>query len=99
MKKTASLFLLLPLLGHALLSHAESTIAIKPQQIQTLGITVAPLTASSHVKSSMLPGEVVVPIGQERVVSAPQSGLIDTLYVAAGQSVKRGQAIAHISSA
>jgi len=99
LKKTASLFLLLPLLSHALLSHAESTIAIKPQQMQTLGITVAPLTASSHVKSNMLPGEVVVPIGQERVVSAPQSGLIDTLYVAAGQSVKRGQAIAHISSA
>jgi RND family efflux transporter MFP subunit len=32
------------------------------------------------------------------VVSAPQSGLIDKLYVAAGQSVKKGQPVAHLNS-
>lgn len=99
MKKTINIFLLIPLLGHALLSHAESTIVINPRQMQTLGIAVTPLTAASPVMSNQLPGEIVVPVGQERVVSAPLGGLIDALYVAAGQSVKRGQVIAHISSA
>lgn len=94
MKKTAWIFLLAPLLGHA-----ESIIAINPAQMQTLGITVAPLAAASPVMSNRLPGEIVVPVGQERIVSAPLGGLIDALYVAAGQSVKRGQAVAHISSA
>ena len=31
-------------------------------------------------------------------MSAPQSGLIDQLYIAAGQTVKKGQAIAHLNS-
>jgi RND family efflux transporter MFP subunit len=38
-------------------------------------------------------------VGQERVVSAPQAGLLDQLFVAAGQEVKKGQPIAHLTSA
>lgn len=73
-------------------------IAMSTKQQQTLGITVAPLRASAAMSSYRLPGEIAVPVGQERVVSAAQSGLIDALFVAAGQSVKKGQALAHISS-
>lgn len=94
MKKIVWLFLLSPVIGHA-----EVNIAISPQQMRTLGITLAPIAKASPVTSNRLPGEIVVPIGQERIVSAPQSGLIDALYVAAGQTVKRGQKIAHITSA
>jgi cobalt-zinc-cadmium efflux system membrane fusion protein len=81
-----------------LTANATDEIAFNPQQMQTLGISVAPLALSSAVLSNRLPGEVVVPVGQERVVSAPQGGLIDVMHVAAGQSVKRGQALAHITS-
>lgn len=68
------------------------------KQQQTLRIVSAPVAAASAVTGNRLPGEIAVPVGQERVVSAAQSGLIDAVFVAAGQSVKKGQALAHISS-
>lgn len=73
-------------------------IVMTPKQQQALGIVVAPVSVSSALTSNRLPGEIVVPVGQDRVVSSAQSGLIDALFVAAGQSVKKGQALAHISS-
>ncbi|OIQ84030.1 cobalt-zinc-cadmium resistance protein CzcB [mine drainage metagenome] len=73
-------------------------IAMTQKQQQALGIVVAPVSASSALSSNRLPGEITVPVGQERVVSAPQAGLVDALYVAAGQSVRKGQALAHITS-
>lgn len=94
MKKCLFVMLLLPLVAYA-----GNNIAFTPKQIQDLGIKVAALSQADAAASSRLPGEITVPVGQERVVSAPQSGLIDALYVAAGQQVKRGQALAHISSA
>jgi len=77
---------------------AADSIAMNARQQQALGILVAPLGATTALASNRLPGEIVVPVGQERVVSSAQSGLIDALFVAAGQTVKKGQAIAHISS-
>lgn len=77
---------------------AEALIPMSPAQQRTLGIAVAPLDAAAGVSGNRLPGEIVVPVGQERVVSSPQPGLIDVLYVAAGQSVSKGQKLAHISS-
>lgn len=67
-------------------------------QQRSLGVMVAPLGKNTVFNSRRFPAEIVVPVGQERVVSAPQSGLLDQLHVAAGQSVKKGQAIAHLSS-
>ncbi len=94
MKKILTTILFFPL---AVL--AAGDIPMTPQQMQTLGIHVMPLAQAEAVSSNRLPGEIMVPVGQERMVSAPQGGLIDALYVAAGQQVKRGQALAHISSA
>lgn len=78
--------------------HANALIAFNPLQMRTLGISVSGLAPANPVMSNQLPGEIVVPVGQERIVSAPQGGLLDTVYVAAGQSVKRGQVLAHLSS-
>lgn len=75
-----------------------NVIVMTQKQQQALGIMVAPVSASSLLTSNRLPGEITVPVGQERIVSAPQTGLIDALFVAPGQSVKKGQALAHISS-
>lgn len=94
MKKYGFILLLWPLL-----LNAAGDIPITPQQAQAMGIRVMALSAVDIAKGNRLPGEITVPVGQERMVSAPQSGLIDTLYVAAGQPVKRGQALARISSA
>jgi len=67
-------------------------------QQQSLGVTVTPIGKNTMLSSRRFPAEIVVPIGLERVVSAPQSGLLDQLFVAAGQEVKKGQAIAHLTS-
>lgn len=67
-------------------------------QQQSLGVTVTPIGKNTVLSSRRFPAEIVVPIGQERVISAPQSGLLDQLYVAAGQEVKKGQPIAHLTS-
>lgn len=79
-----------------------SNIAISLKQQQTMGIVVAPLAGNSGQINAQvnqrLPGEIVVPIGQERVISAAQAGLVDSLNVAAGADVKKGQALGHITS-
>lgn len=77
---------------------ATSEIVIAVKQQESLGIRVSPLVKNEAMRSKQFPAEITVPISQERIVTAPQSGLLDTLYVAAGQEVKKGQAIAHISS-
>ena len=77
---------------------AAEIIAITPAQQQGLGITLAPVSAYSTVSGGRMPGEIVVPVGQERVVSSPQPGLVETVLAAAGQNVKKGQALARISS-
>lgn len=80
---------------------AESAVADVPMtnaQQRSLGIVVAPVGKNTVIISRRFPAEIVVPIGQERVISAPQSGLLDQLYVAAGQTVKKGQVVAHLNS-
>jgi len=78
---------------------AKDEIEVSAKQIQTLGITMASLGVASAVISRQLPGEIVIPVGQERIVGAPQAGLVDVMHVAVGQSVKRGQVIGHVHSA
>lgn len=77
---------------------ASAQIAITPAQQQMLNIKVAPLGASASLASQRLAGEVVIPVTQERVVTAPQSGLVTELHASAGQAVKKGQPLAQISS-
>lgn len=77
---------------------AADTIAITPTQQQSMGITVVPVSAFSAMSGSRMPGEIMVPVGQERVVSAAQPGLVDAVFAAAGQNVRKGQALAHLSS-
>ncbi len=92
-------FFLLFTLSNVLIANAEmADIAMTASQQLSLGVTVAPIGKNSVFNSRHFPAEIVVPIGQERVVSAPQSGLLDRLYIAAGQTVKKGQVIAHLTS-
>jgi membrane fusion protein, heavy metal efflux system len=77
---------------------AGELVRMTPAQIKTLGITTELIQANSNANSQRLPGEIVVPVDQTRIISAPQSGLIDQMLVATGQRVKQGQALAHLSS-
>jgi len=83
----------------SLINNAQAAdVVMTASQQQSLGVTVAPIGKNNVFSSRHFPAEIVVPVGQERVVSAPQSGLIDQVYIAAGQTVKKGQVIAHIHS-
>lgn len=73
-------------------------IAMSVAQQQSLGVTVTPVGKNTMLSSRRFPAEIMVPVGQERIISAPQSGLLDQLFVAAGQEVKKGQVIAHLTS-
>lgn len=88
------------LLGLAIpsLSHAAEPIAFSTTQITRLGIELAALQDVETVFSRRLPARVVIPPSQERVVSAPQAGLIVKLHVAQGDVVKKGQVLAVIES-
>jgi RND family efflux transporter MFP subunit len=93
------LVLLLSLVCASLnIANAGEVLRISPTQIKTLGIATEPIQANSNANSQRMPGEVVVPVDQARIISAPQSGLIDQMLVATGQRVKQGQALAHLSS-
>ena len=74
-------------------------VVMSATQQKSLGITLATVGKNNMMNSRLFPAEIAVPIGQERVVSAAQSGLIDQLFVAAGQEVKKGQTVAHVISA
>lgn len=91
--------LLISLLFLPLASMATGEIAFSAKQMQTLGIRVAKLSPAGANASNRLPGEIIVPVGQERMVSAPQSGLVSAMHVAVGQQVRRGQVLAQLSSA
>lgn len=86
------------LICYGLVAQAGQAITVTPAQIKTLGIQTTALESQANASSQRLPGEIVVPIDQARVVSAPQPGLIDQVMVAAGQQVKQGQVLAHLSS-
>lgn len=100
---TSSLIALITVTLFSLMANAQAAdqaanIFITSSQQQSLGVTVTPIGKNTMLSSRRFPAEIVVPVGQERVVSAPQSGLLDQLFVAAGQDVKKGQAIAHLTS-
>ena len=93
------LMLLLSLVCASLnIANAGEVVRITPAQVKTLGIETSPMQANANAHSQRLPGEIVVPVDQARIISAPQSGLIDQMLVATGQRVKQGQALAHLSS-
>lgn len=94
-----ALFTALLIVQQALAAEVPVTrIVITPAQQQTLGIKVAEIAKDGNLASQRLAGEVMIPVSQERVVTASQSGLVAALHVAAGQQVKKGQVLAEVSS-
>lgn len=92
-------YLLILIATLSFISNAQAAdIAISATQQQSLGIAVSAIGKNTSLTSRRYPAEISIPIGQERVVSAAQSGLIDQLYIAAGQQVQKGQALAHMTS-
>lgn len=85
-------------LGWPLQAAATETITLTPQQQAALGIRLGQAEQVNSFSSLKFPGEVILPVGREYIVSAPQTGLIEQMYVAAGQQVQRGQPMVRLSS-
>lgn len=73
-------------------------IQMTPKQTQALGITVGPLSAQTGVPGNGFPAQVVIPNGQLQVVSAPLSGLIQSVAVSVNDTVTKGQMLARFAS-
>ena len=73
-------------------------IRMEERQIRSAGIEVARVEPDSGVPELLLPGTVVVPPAQLRVVAAPAGGLIEALYVPPDQAVRAGEPIARMRS-
>lgn len=77
---------------------AADLINMSALQQKNLGVKTIALQASNNGAGQAYPAEVVVPVDQIRAVSTAYAGLISQLTVTAGQTVKRGQVLAQISS-
>lgn len=95
MKKILSLLLLLTC--HNVIAN-ENKIIISQVQFYNLGVKTDKLQTIKQVPLLYAPAKVVIPPSQEYVVSAAQAGLISKLTVTQGDSVKKGQILAHINS-
>ncbi len=71
---------------------------LTPIQIKSLGVETAALTRQGGSQSPGMPATVLIPDGQTRVLAAPLAGLVLATLAAEGEPVKRGQALARLSS-
>lgn len=73
-------------------------LTLSPAQLQALGVETALVQAAAAGAQGGLPARVTVPNAQMRVVAAPVAGMVETLTVAPGASVRRGQVVARLAS-
>lgn len=90
--------LVIPFLAFSGFSSAAEPLLLQAAQIKALGIETALADEVNLSRKGTLPATVLVPNAQMRIVSAPVGGMIEMLAVAPGDSVKRGQVLARLSS-
>jgi cobalt-zinc-cadmium efflux system membrane fusion protein len=96
--KFLSFNLALVLLTAAGAARASHEIAISPEQMQRLGITLGRVEAVDAYVTDRMPARVVIPPQQARVVAASRGGLVTALHAAQGDEVRAGSALANIES-
>ncbi len=73
-------------------------ISLTQEQIRAFGLQTATVARTDMSPGFSYPAEVVVPSTQLQIISALQGGLLETLLVAEGDSVTKGQTVARIKS-
>ena len=82
----------------AVSAQASHEITFTRAQMERLGVATAPVTPGTAFQTETLPARVVIPPDQERVVSAPQGGLVTALHAAKEEPVREGAVLAEIRS-
>jgi membrane fusion protein, heavy metal efflux system len=74
------------------------TYALTEQMEQRAGITVQPVARRSLASPALFSSTIEAPSNNSGVVTAPVAGIVTRVLADVGQSVKRGQILAYISS-
>ncbi|HAE99893.1 MAG TPA: efflux RND transporter periplasmic adaptor subunit [Methylophilaceae bacterium] len=90
--------LFITLLTMTLNTAQAEVIQLTSSQINNMQIKTIAINPDSGTSARRYSAEVILPATQQRMITAPQQGLIDALHVSLGNTVKKGQVIAHISS-
>jgi len=77
---------------------ANEAVKFNEDEINNIGIEVAIIHQASQSATQALPAQVTIPNKSQRVVSAPQSGVIEVMLVAEGDTVTAGQALVELNS-
>lgn len=77
---------------------AANEIKLTAAQAKAMGVATTALSGSTAGAGRGLPARVVVPNHQLYVISAPLAGLVESVAVAPGQAVKKGQVMARLQS-
>lgn len=80
------------------LTSQANEIVLTAKQQKSMGIALAQVEQAVEGQAKRFSAEVILPPAQERLISAPQSGLLESMQVAVGDTVKKGQVLAKISS-
>jgi RND family efflux transporter MFP subunit len=85
--------------GFATHATAQSPqVPVTDSQARSLGVRVVRPTASRTDQTLAFPAQIIVPTAQLWVVSAPVAGMVESLSVARGDHVMRGQTVASMQS-
>lgn len=77
---------------------AAEPLSLSTAQLRALGLEVRVAAEAGGGRAGGLPARVLVPVEQARVIAAPVAGMVESLAVAPGQAVKRGQVLARLAS-
>lgn len=77
---------------------SAAPILLQKSQMQAMGIETQAAGSGGSRHNGSLPARVVVPPAQMRIIASPVPGLIDSLRVAPGNRVRRGQVLATLVS-
>ncbi len=96
--RTMNQFVSLVIVSLSFLTVQAGEIVLTANQQKSMGIAVASIELAVAGQAKRFSAEVILPPAQERLISAPQNGLLESMSVAVGDSVKKGQVLARISS-
>ena len=76
----------------------DVVIRMEERRFRVGGFELGRVEAETGPSEILLPGQVVVPPTQLRIIAAPAAGLIESLFVAPDERVRAGQAVARLRS-
>ena len=85
-------------LAISLPTFANETVKLNADEITNIGIEVGEIKLVTQSLTNKLPAKVTIPNKSQRVISAPQDGVIEIMLVAEGDNVIAGQALSQMNS-